>query len=81
MKLLDRLELKAAKYSVDVDYDGNEVVLVCPDGYVFDKGTPTEIYHPWDGTPAVAMLWKALAEIDDLGSGIIPETEAFGQPL
>ena len=75
MKLLNKLEERAAKYGVDVDYDGNEVVLVCPDGYVFDKETPTEIYRPWDGTPVVAMMWRALAEIDDLGSGIVPDPD------
>ena len=71
MKLIEQLETRASKYNIDVEYDGNEVILVCPDGYEFESGTPTEIYSPWDRQPAVAMLRQALADIDNLGRGMI----------
>ncbi len=68
--LLDQLREQADRYRIGVDYDGREIVLVCPDNYVFSKGTPTEIYRPWDNTPIVAMLRLALKEINELGAGM-----------
>ena len=70
MKLLNKLEEIAKAYSIAVEYNGQEVVLVAPDGYTFESGTPTEVFSPWDAQPAVAMLKQALASIKELGEGL-----------
>lgn len=70
MKLIKELEKKAEKYGITVDYDGAEVVLVCPEGKAFYGNSPTEIYSPWDAQPVVACIRGALRDVDELGAGI-----------
>lgn len=70
MKLIERLKAKAAGYGLTVDYDGDEVVIVCPEGKAFHGQSPTEIFSPWDAQPVVVCLRQALRDIDELGESM-----------
>lgn len=75
MKLIQQLEEKAAKFGLTVDYDGSEVVIVCPDGLCFYGDTQTSIYSPWDSQPVVACIRQALREVEELGQSITKQED------
>ncbi|MFZ0708715.1 MAG: hypothetical protein WAM53_01615 [Terrimicrobiaceae bacterium] len=67
MKLVTQNEAEAARYGIEVEFNGRGVVLDAPEGWQFDDELHSLVSSQWDNEPMPNVYRAALRDIAHYG--------------